>query len=151
MMGPLLLATLLRLGPVSAAHFAAEAEGLPVEVAERLVGVCYRESRCRPHGLHVLDAWVSHRAWRGQVRLGHIDPECQPYRDPEWATRGAFGLSAADHWRYLPKCYKPEILDHTLVSALVASRKWAKRCSSKTRRGWCRARQRRLDLSARSR
>lgn len=141
-MPALWLATWLRLSPAAAAMWAAAATGQAPAVGERLVGVCHRESRCRPTGVHTIDAYLSRPSWAGQVRLKHLDPECQPYRDPEWGTRGSWGLNASDHWPYLPACYEPWILDLTAVSSLVAARKWQRKCTGKTRRGWCRARRR---------
>jgi hypothetical protein len=180
-MGPLALSLVLRLSPVTLAHWAAWATGQPAEVAQRLVGVCYRESRCRPLSLHELDERLGVSAWGGQTQLhrrgrerglddpGHLDPDCQPKRRPgpagwtawDWSTRGAFGLQAAAHWQYLPRCYHPKILDHVLVSALVAARKWAAKCPTerefarrrrtaaedRQRLGWCAARRRRPDLT----
>jgi hypothetical protein len=81
---------------------------------------------------------LSRKSWRGQVKLGHLDAECQPYGDSMWSTRGVHGLNASVHWEYLPACYQPEILDIVLVSSLVAARKFRKRCEDAPREGWCR-------------
>ena len=110
-----------------------------VDIAPKLIKICRRESRCNPMGVHARDAHLSRREWVGQVRLDHLDRTCQPYK-PGWATRGPWGLSAASHWQYLPKCYKPEWMDYTMVSALVAARKYLRRCDGKRRKdrvGWC--------------
>ena len=87
--------------------------------------------------MHEIDRHLSSIGWRGQVSLGHLDPECQPYRDGQWATRGAWGLSAASHWNYLPPCYPPEVLDIPIVSAWIAAQKYIALCDD-TRAGWCR-------------
>jgi hypothetical protein len=122
--------------PRTAATFAATAQGHAF-IADDLHAICFRESRCRAIGVHEIDEHLSSIGWHGQVKLGHLDPECQPYRDGQWATRGAFGLSAASHWKYLPPCYPPEALDIPIVSAWIAARKYAKSCRD-TRAGWCR-------------
>lgn len=119
-------------GPQLAALIMALALGHP-EISDELVGICMRESRCSDVGIHVGDAYMSPEGWHGQVGLGHLDPSCQPHELGAWATRGAWGLSAAAHWRYLPRCYSPAVLDVHLVSAWVAARKYLARCH---RRRW---------------
>lgn len=133
-----LLAALLHLTPAQAAHVAAWAHGRP-DIAEALVGICHRESRCQPVGVHDIDAHLSARAYWGQVGLGHLRRWCQRHGAPgRWSTRGAWGLQAASHWRYLPACYPPEVLDVPAVSAWVAARKYLARCDGRrARRGWC--------------
>jgi len=130
------LALLLSWHPPYAARLASVLTGRP-DLAPVLVRICRRESRCRPIGVHDIDAHLSARGWWGQRRLGHIDPSCQPYGRGGWGTRGAWGLSAASHWHYLPRCYRPEILDYPLVSALVAARKYAAECEPRPRSRWC--------------
>jgi len=124
--------------PKIAAFVVALLHGNP-DVTDDLVSICYRESLCRPITVHQIDtANDPSDGWRGQVNLGHLRPACQPYRPNVWATRGAFGLSAASHWRYLPACYPPEILDVPIVSAFVAYRKYTGVCQARgIRRGWC--------------
>ncbi len=122
--------------PRAAASFAAAAQGHAF-IADDLHSICFRESRCRAIGVHKIDEHLSDRGWYGQVKLGHLNPECQPYRKGQWATRGAFGLSAASHWNYLPPCYPPEALDIPIVSAWISARKYIKMCRNK-RTGWCR-------------
>ena len=120
--------------PRRAARVAVELEGCP-ELLEPLLKVCHRESRCDPAvRVHAIDDHLSSRGYRGQVELGHLRPWCQPYREGAWATRGAWGLSAASHWEYLPPCYPPWILDIALVSAVVAARKHLRRCPGIS---WC--------------
>jgi hypothetical protein len=90
--------------------------------------------------VHAVDSHLSAGGWRGQVKLGHLDRECQPYERGAWATRGPWGLSAASHWAYLPRCYQPAVLDVPLVSAWVAARVYAARCQGRRRAdrpGWC--------------
>jgi len=136
----LLLAALIQLPPVPAAHVAAWLVGSP-EIAPALVSICHRESRCQPLGVHDIDAHISPRAYWGQVRLGHLRRVCQRHGRTRgrWSTRGAFGLQAASHWQYLPPCYQPEMLDVPLVAALVAAHKYRARCTAPKarRRGWC--------------
>ena len=133
----LILALLLTLPPVPAAHVAAWLNGRP-DLVDRLVRICKRESRCKVIGLHSKDATLDPSdGWSGQVRLEHLEPWCQPYRPDTWSTRGAWGLSAASHWHYLPRCYQPEVLDVPLVSAWVATRKLMTGCPRKGWGGWC--------------
>jgi len=120
--------------PRSAARIAVALEGDP-ELLEPLLKICHRESRCRRSvRVHAIDDHLSSRGYRGQVELGHLRPWCQPYRTGSWATRGAWGLSAASHWSYLPPCYPPWVLDIALVSAVVAARKYGRRCPGIS---WC--------------
>jgi len=133
----LVTAAAMWLPPEPAAHVAAWWVGRP-DIAPALIRICGRESRCTRIGVHARDTDVDPSdGWRGQVRLGHIDPRCQPYRPDTWSTRGAWGLWAAAHWRYLPPCYQPEILDVPLVSALVAAKKYLRTCEGPARRRWC--------------
>lgn len=137
-----LLGTLVRLEPGTAAVIAAVLHGRP-DLADDLRRVCERESRCQPIGVHEIDAHLSRGGWRGQVALGHLTAACQPASAGEtrpgardgWATRGAWGLSAASHWEYLPDCYPPQILDVPIVSAWIAVQK-LERCEVE-RSGWC--------------
>lgn len=123
--------------PVLAAHVVGLEHGSQ-DTTGRLVAICERESNCAAIGAHPLDAHLSRRGWRSQVRLGHLDASCQPYQPGAWATRGAWGLSAASHHQFLPPCYHPEALDAPIVSARVAARKLA-RCRTFAR-GWCHSR-----------
>ena len=167
-LGPLALALALSLSPPAAARFALLADGHALAtrdgrltVADRLVRVCWRESRCVPPdghltaaeaaarshrvGVHVRDAASSRRVWRKMVRRGELDPACQPYEPGMWATRGPWGLMAALHARYLPECYAPHWLDVPLVSAAVAARKYLERCEPlpwAERPRWCTKRMR---------
>lgn len=134
----LTLAALATLDPVEAAHAAAAIAGRP-DLADDLVRVCMRESRCERVGIHARDAWLSASSWGGQVQLGHLDPDCQP-RGRGWATRGAWGLNAAAHWPYLPACYPAAVLDVPIVSAMVAVRKLIRHCEGRRRVSWCPAR-----------
>jgi hypothetical protein len=147
--GSLALALALGLGPQSASRWALWAVGGNPEArdtyrdrhthGERLESISWRESRwCWDAGVHVRDSYLSRRSWLGQVSLGHLDPECQPYEDGMWSTRGVHGLNASVHWQYLPECYAPELLDIVLVSSLVAARKFRRRCEDAPRVGWCR-------------
>lgn len=115
-------------------------------VAEPLMRVCQRESRCQAIGVHAVDAGLP--AYWGQVKLGHLDPSCQQYQPGQWATRGAFGLSASSHWEYLPRCFQPWWLDVPLISAWVAAQKYVRRCTgpSRKRRSWCPIRKRRTNV-----
>jgi hypothetical protein len=73
------------------------------------------------------------------VRRGKLDPECQPYEDGAWSTRGPWGLMAALHARFMPRCYQAAELDTPLVSARVAVRKYMEQCEPqpRPRKGWC--------------
>jgi hypothetical protein len=120
--------------PTIAAHVVTV--GQHPEVREALLRVCWRESRCRSIGEHGRDSHLSRSAWRGQVQLGHLEEDCQPYGGGGWATRGAFGLSAAAHWQYMPACYQPEAFDSSWVSAWVAMRKWLRVCTERCPQRW---------------
>lgn len=140
-MGPLtLLLAALLLPPQPAARLAGAVTGAD---SEALVRICHRESNCQPITVHERDAWVSRASWRGQVALGHLDPECQPYVPRWWATVGSMGLNAADHWRYLPACYPPYVFAIPLVSAFVAAQKWNARCRPGDWPRWCGTKRRR--------
>jgi hypothetical protein len=107
------------------------------DLVKPLLEICERESRCQPIGVHNVDAHLSWRGYHGQVGLGHLDPDCQPYEPRGWATRGPWGLSAASHWEYLPRCYSPAALDVPIVSAWVAARAYQRRCRGKPKASWC--------------
>ncbi len=129
-----------RLKPIPAAYLAAWLVGAPW-IAPDLVRICKRESVghdcARPHGVHARDAWVSGREWRSQVRLGHLRPWCQPYREGQWGPRGNLGLSAASHWPFLPACYPPWVLDVPLVTMLVGAQKYLRVCMLVRKSRWC--------------
>ncbi len=111
--------------PTYAATWAADRVGRP-DIADDLIAICQRESLCTAIGAHPGDAHLG--GWSGQEALGHLDESCQPDAPGEWATRGPWGLSAASHWAYLPKCYSPQYLDIVPVSALVAAEKYVCQC-----------------------
>jgi len=152
-LGPLALAVALSLSPPAAARVALLAIGVSPEVpdgrrtiGEQLEHICQRESRCTSAparsarvGVHVRDAAMSLRVWRKMVGRGELDPDCQPYIDGAWSTRGPWGLMAALHARWMPACYQPEWFDVPLVSAIVAARKYVEQCEPKPRprSGWC--------------
>lgn len=139
--------------PTVAARVAMTEQGLsldlrdgPRTVLEGLERICQRESLCKSHpaisarvGIHVRDAASSRWVWLKMVKRGALDPECQPYEDGMWATRGPWGLMAALHARWMPDCYQPEEFDVPLVSAGVAVRKYLDQCEGtpRPREGWC--------------
>jgi len=125
----------LLLPPKQALVLMAYLMGTP-QYIEPLTAICMRESKCRTIGVHKTDAHLD--GWGGQVKLGHLDPSCQPHggKPYQWTTRGPWGLSAASHWQYLPRCYKPSILDNNLISAYVSLRKYHDKCGRRNR-GWC--------------
>lgn len=117
-----------------------------IDATDDLIRICMRESRCRPVGIHKLDSPLSHRGWLGQVKLGHLDPKCQPEFGCEektricrerWASRGAWGLSASSHWKHAYPCFIPELFDVPLFSAVVAMKKWLTRCDKQRTSPWC--------------
>ncbi len=123
--------------PKTAAYLVTTATGRP-DLADDLIAICWRESRCTPIGPHSGDSDLDPSdGWRGQINLGHLDKRCQPYRPDVWHTRGAWGLWASVHWRYMPPCYQPEWLDHPLVSAHVAIQKYVKCENNRNYKGWC--------------
>ncbi len=126
------------LTPKVSAFVVAWAIGRP-EISDDLIAICHRESRCTPKKVHERDAWISEREYRGQVKLKHLNPACQKPLKGGWATRGSFGLSAGAHWQYMPPCYQPEWFDVTIVSAMVAARKYVSECTKERKtKGWCR-------------
>ena len=138
--------------PDTAIYAAALMAGRP-DLVDDLQLLCRRESLCTAIGIHERDAHLGVNWWgqarlhdravaRGYERPGHLDRECQPWT-PEvkgrWATHGTFGLSAGAHWQWFPECYQAEVLDVTLVSAIVALDKYERQCwAAKKRTGWCR-------------
>lgn len=129
--------TLAALPPVPAAYVAAAVTGQP-DIGPQLVAVCQRESRCQAVGVHAIDADRDPSdGWAAQVRMGHLRAWCQPYTPDTWSTRGPWGLWAAAHWAYLPPCYQAAWLDVPVVSAVVAARKYRRRCTGRARARWC--------------
>jgi len=131
------LALPIQVPPRMAAHIVTAAVGRP-DLADDLIAICRRESRCQAIGAHSGDAHISPREYWGQVRLGHLNRTCQPYVPNGWATRGAFGLSAGAHWKYMPLCYRPEWFDYPLVSAAISLKKYLGCEARRHHRGWCR-------------
>lgn len=133
-----LLIAALALPPVPAARVAAKLYDVP---PAELVYITRRESSARWIGVHPRDASMSLVAWRNAVRVGWLRPaECAAhrYRDGQWHTRGAFGLSAAYNLRYLGTCAPPEALDVPLLAAIAAARKWRRICERPGKRNaWC--------------
>lgn len=129
-----LVVLLMNLPPKPAAYLAAVLHGRP-GIAKALIRVCRRESRCQTLGIHAIDSHLD--GWGGQVRLGHLRAWCQPWAPMTWTTRGAWGLSAASHWRYLPACYPAAALDIPIVSAMVAAAKHLERCDVAKTSSWC--------------
>lgn len=125
------LLLLLWLPPEAAAWLVALGDP---DVASDLLAICHRESRCERIGVHARDAHLD--GWHGQVRLGHLDPSCQPWAPRTWTTRGSWGLSAASSWPWLPQCYPAAALDVPLVSAVVARLRLADVCADRPD-GWC--------------
>jgi hypothetical protein len=104
---------------------AAAAVGVP-HMGPVVARIAARESRGDTRvKVHAGDSWASHRVWERAVAKGWLDPECQPYGDGGWSTRGAHGLMAAYSLRFLPElqCAGPEVLDHPAVSAIAAVRR----------------------------
>lgn len=97
--------------------------------ARWLRGVAYRERRgVKVASVDRRDVWASDRSWKRAVRVGWVDPSCQP-KTAQWSTRGSWGLIAAYHVRYLPgRCWPPWVLDLPHVSVLVATAKLERIC-----------------------
>lgn len=123
-MTSLLLLALVSIKPYQASHVAAYAVGDP-SLADDLVRICRRESRCEAIGIHARDARFGRRAWKKAVSKGLLDPAtCEHHRRGEpsrWATRGAWGTMAAYTLPYLGGCLPPEILDVPIVGAMAAA------------------------------
>lgn len=134
----MIIAIFKSLSPKLAIYLASIIVGRP-DIADDLISICHRESRCKPIQAHAIDAHISNREWFGQVRWKHLNPSCQKRKaEGGWATHGILGLSAGAHWQYLPKCYQPTVLDNPFVSAIIGARKYVARCwQENRRRGWC--------------
>jgi hypothetical protein len=109
------------------------------DLADDLIAICDRESRCTLIGAHKIDAHISNKEWFSQVKLEHIDPSCQERKAKGgWATHGPWGLSAGAHWKHVPPCYKPKNFDNPYISGLIAGRKYIRKCWGLDQRsGWC--------------
>lgn len=125
--------------PKIAAYIVAFFIGRP-DIADDLISICHRESRCHAIGAHSIDRHISANEYYGQVSWGHLDPECQkPNAKGGWATHGPWGISSGAHWHWLPPCYQPNALDNVYVSALLAARKYVRKCwAQNKKKGWCR-------------
>ncbi len=150
----LLFNVLLILPPEPAAWAASILAGRP-GIAPELVRICHRESRYQALGVHEVDAIPSRSSYWGQIKLGdrsraqghdkHLDRRCQaPPRDwRRWGTRGPWGTNAADMWKYLPRCYQPEVFDTPFYAAQVAVAFYLDKCDGKRDTGWCPRKRRR--------
>lgn len=127
--------------PKTAALVAALWVGRP-DIADDLIAICDRESKCQHQKTHARDAHLTNKEWFGQVRLNHLNKECQKRKAPGgWATHGSWGLSAGAHHEYMPDCYQPKVFDNVYISALVAARKYIRTCwAPRKRTGWCKIR-----------
>ena len=127
------LLTLLRtvlFEPVGASMLGAAITGQP-EFGPELVGICKRESHCRPVRAHAIDAWAGELMRRKALKVGWLDERCPFHHGtPErFSTRGVHGLSAAYTLRFLGPCLPPEVLDVPLVSAVAASLRARHQCN----------------------
>src|SRR5688572_3764014 len=134
----LLMALLLRalLDPLLASYIGACMAG-SCGLGADLARIARRESNLSLIGVHTIDARWSDVAWRNAVRVGWVDPQCQP-RAQGWATRGSHGLFAAYSARFLWRCANPTWLDVPLISAFAAARRIrSKACGAHRRcRSW---------------
>ncbi len=140
------------ISPKIAALMAALYIGRP-DLADDLASICNRESRCTVVAKHEIDAHISNSEWFGQTKIGeryrkkgiegrHLDKRCQKRKAPGgWATHGPWGLNVGTHWNYVPTCHQPSDFDSTIVSAIVAARKYERECwetnTKHTISGWC--------------
>ena len=120
MLRPLLIAAAL--DPRLAIPIGAWWAGHP-EWAPELERICARESNLRPVGIHPEDAGRSAAVWRAAVRVGWVDPTCQPYRPGAWSTRGIAGTMAALTVHHLGPCMPPWVIDLPLLAAVAATRR----------------------------
>lgn len=93
------------------------------EWAPELERICARESNLQPIGIHPEDAGRSLAVWREAVRVGWVDPACQPHRHHAWSTRGIAGTMAALTVHHVGTCLPPWVLDVPLVAAFAATRR----------------------------
>lgn len=101
------------------------------ELADRLVAICERESRCSIVGTHEIDAWRSSAAWSDAVAAGRLDPErCRWHRfdSGPWSTSGPWGAMRAYSLPYLG-CLPAWALDVPPIGAVAAAlRSTSPRC-----------------------
>lgn len=92
-------------------------------VAPKLIRICERESDCEIIGVHRGDRRHSHAAWRGGVRVGWVNPQCQPDGNG-WATTGSYGTMAAFTLHHLKiPCAPPWLLNFPPLGAIAAARR----------------------------
>ncbi len=115
------------LDPSQSAAIAANALKAP-SVAPALVKICHRESRCRPVKIHSIDRAHSERVYRKAVKVGWLDPKCQPPKKGAYSTRGSFGLMFAYHAHFIAPCIPPEYFDVPIISAFAAAMKLIEHC-----------------------
>ncbi len=120
----LVLLRVLLTNPVAASHAAAWATAQP-ELAQELVKICRRESRCMLVSVHEKDAHAGPLMHYKALKVGWLDRECTWHhgQSRRFSTRGAHGLSAAYSLRFLGACLPPEVLDIPIFSALAAARR----------------------------
>lgn len=90
--------------------------------------ITWQETRGVALGVHVGDAHLTHRVWRQANRVGWLEPWCQG-DGLGWSSRGAWGLMAAYHVRFLGRCAPAWVFDVPLVSAYVAAKKIREHCA----------------------
>jgi hypothetical protein len=94
------------------------------EWAPELERICARESNLRPIGVHPEDAGRSLAVWREAVRVGNVDPTCQPHEHHAWSTRGIAGVMAGFTLHHVGvPCLPPWVLDLPIVNAYAATRR----------------------------
>lgn len=103
----------------------------PCAVAKRinkkLVAIAWRESRCRAVGRHKIDGWMEPIVYRRAVRAGILQPgTCEHHAPGRWSTSGPFGMVRAYSLQYVDgnTCFDPKLLDHPVMSAIIANRRY---------------------------
>lgn len=135
-MATLILRSLLAawlLPPVPSARLAAQAYDVP---SSALVAITRREANGQRVGIHQIDARWSRHVCRRARAVGWIasGSDCSA---GGWSTRGAFGLMAGYHLRFVGLDRWPWVLDVPLVSAIAAAKKYRTACVPTRRRRWC--------------
>lgn len=107
--------------PVAAGYVAAAVAGSP-ELGDRLAAICARESKCRPIGVHAVDARLGRAAWSNAAGAGALEPStCRHHRwdAGPWSTSGPWGMMRAYTLRHLG-CWPAWVLDIPAVGAAAA-------------------------------
>lgn len=110
--------------PTSASAIVASWMDAPwIEV--ELLRTCQRESRCRHHGPHAIDAKWHATMWHRAVKSGWLDPAtCEHHAESRgpWHPTGSFGTSPAYLGRWMPwSCAPAQLMAIPLFGAWASA------------------------------